>query len=246
MGIETTTHLKGKQELTKGHHYGHLSIDENGEYHASLDKDNNSDGVAIPKAYGEMMHLAFRLEDKVNYENRPYLKGLLSLLNCRKSAFAVAGTMSSKEVINKDTDDINAVEVMMSDVERIQSIGNSPVIGTIEELGIESFLEDHEDQLPVVVHMFGVKEDREANVTMQLVSGKSLQIEEFERMHRYHTFLVLGKDKAGRYVCFEKSGPTIDYSFAILSLQDVIQYSHHPSKDSTLTLSVIGPVKSNQ
>ncbi len=229
-----------------------------GNFFASIDENP---GVAIDKNLAQNISLALLAQNKVDRalqtgNNSEFLK-IVAMLNCRQTTFAVRNITSLRSLVETskklhlpdqhpqerlDTmEKMIGVPEMMEDINRILKSGRPPIIGTLEDTEIRTFLETHPNDLPAVVHIFSIRPGNSEKIRSGLVNGQGpSSFEEYEEdIMRNHTFLVLGKDSSGRYVCFHKQGPEIKDRFEISELDSVLSESVVSSESY---LSFIGPI----
>ncbi len=61
------------------------------------------------------------------------------------------------------------------------------------------------------------------------------------QLNRDHTFIVLGKNKDGDYVCFHKRGPSTYHPFEVVTIDSLTSTALNPEA-GRLYVSFIGPL----
>jgi len=230
-------------------------IEQNGKFSASLDGIH---GVPVQTELGENIALALRVQEKVDEAlmagHRPGFLQTVRMLNCRKAISAVRGTVPLSELVTRqmlkqeivsveDLEEVSGVAELKKDIGHILDSGRTPVLGSKEDMHIASYLDENLGELPAIVHVFDLVPKYEGEILSQLINhSKSFSVDEWmQRMHRNHTFLVLGKDVDGKYICFQKQGPEIHHRFELRELGSLIDLTVAPLQDRT-ELSFIGPL----
>jgi hypothetical protein len=226
-------------------------------WYASLDGSHH---VEVPEELAENIALSLRVQEKVREAlmagHKPGFISMISMLNCRKTIAAVSGARPLKELISRrrgnsdqGSDEIHTqaqlsgVPELMDDIEQMLDDGVVPVFGSQGSMQIEQYFDDHPDSFPQVVHVFNII-PRYESVVVSAVFGSSAPLTRKDmetKFHIDHTFIVLGKDEIGRYVCFQKRGSRNHHPFELQDLDSVINLSINPEADTTY-LSFIGPI----
>lgn len=230
--------------------------EDKGQWYVSRSGGGN---IPVEAQLGEAMSIALRVQDKVDEAlmSEHARRGLLekvSLMNCRKSAWAVRHPEELKRLITtpqnfeelskEEREALSGVPELRHELEALFEAGHQPIIGTGEDLHIESYLDEHENELPAVVYVFNAPMRRSDELVMRAFgSGEDGITSEYvmSSLNRDHTFIVLGKDTEGRYACFHKQGPRIDDRFEIVDLESVLMFAVAGSEDK-IFMSAIGPV----
>jgi hypothetical protein len=218
--------------------HGIIERTQSGNYRASVDGQHF---VSINSAYGEMIAIALRVQEKMDIGKHPHIARLFSMMNCRKTAFVVGGKMSIDEA-TQNKEDIHGVELLLDDTMRLQAGGAIPVVGTPGRYHIREHLEEDRPSFPCVVHLYGIDNRRSGEVLRYMMQGKPLHRTQYEKMHRYHTFIILGKDTAGRYLCFQKLGPNPEHPFEITTLEDAELSLMPDTSVSEYCITMMGPL----
>jgi hypothetical protein len=218
--------------------------------------------LPINPELGENISIALRVQEKVDNAlmtgSRPGFLRTISMLNCRKSISAVRGDIPIDELISRsliknkpvtpaDIEEISGVAELWKDIEKGLDERRSPILGTDEDMQLEAYFEEHPQDLPATVHVFDVLPHYERQVITKLLSDPdTFTIQDCKRkMNRNHTFLVLGKDTAGKYICFHKQGPEVHHKFELRELESLIALSVDPLPDH-MHLSFIEPIDNDQ
>ncbi len=228
--------------------------EEDGKSAVSLDGVHT---VPIGQELAENIALALRVQDKLDEAlmagHRPGFLRLVSMLNCRKAISAVRGTVPLKELLSRkklkqeglspeEIEELSGVPELKKDLEDILGSGRTPVLGSGEDLHIASHLDDEPGDMPAVVHVFDVLPKYEQEIVSKLLGSAPISVEDcMEKMHRNHTFLVLGKDETGKYICFQKQGPEIHHRFELQELDQLLEKAV-VGPDEHIYLSFIGPI----
>ena len=220
--------------------------------------------IPVPRELGENIAVALRVQEKITDAlmagHRPGFLKTVSMLNCRKSISVVRDTRNLKELVSrkilsqsnltttekiKNLEEVSGVPELMEDVERLMKLGKIPVLGSSDDMSIASYLDEHSNDFPVVVHVFDIVKRFNSEIIKKLFGKDCLTIKDCEtKLHRDHTFLILGRDTNGTYICFQKRGPEISQPFELCSLDSVIKTSVVP-ETNRMYLSFIGPIGEN-
>ena len=228
---------------------------ENGMHYVTL--GDKADTVKAPKDLAENIALALRVQEKIDDslfdERHRTLVTLFQRLNCRKVAGLVAGKISLKSAvalpgkhITSERDrvrEFSGVPQLKTDITNIIESGRLPTMGTKNHLGIDTYLHDHSDDMPCVVHVFRVPQKHFGRLVSKLIgTQQSPSAEEcISQFHRVHSFIIINKAESGRYVCFHKQGPEIHHRFEVRDLDSIADVAIHP-EDGDIFLSFIGPI----
>jgi len=204
------------------------------QYFATLGDDA---GVPVEGMLAQNIGLALQAQERLDRDKGSNdFRHMISLLNCRQTISVVRNITqlrsqldNNRKVLQKDLssdekkdtmEKLSGVPELESDVDRILSLGRRPIFGFLKK-NTRRYLESHPADLPAVVHIFVVDPDKiEIIQSLQLAFGHPASFADYKpALGRVHSFLVLGKDQSGRYVCFEKSGPDIDDRFEIVELE---------------------------
>jgi hypothetical protein len=218
--------------------FGGVFEDEEGVAHAVAMEGEGV--VPVPKDVAKVISLSLRTQEKALTGKYPNLGKLLLLLNCRKSVFVTSGTMEMNEALDKDSEDINGVNALLADVERLQNSGYEGFL--IEHSYIESiseYLDEYEGKFPVVVHMFemGDGTTTAGMVEDHVMHNVPIPAPIISKLHRIHSFIVLGEDEDG-YILFQKEGPKLQQPFMVASFN---RFSYELDEDRK-GLVFIGPL----
>lgn len=240
------------QEEFEGHiseNFGGVILDEKGQAYA-VTRDGEGI-VAVPNDMGRMIALALRTQDKVDSGKYPRLKQRFAALNCRKTVFAVTEAATLSEATDDQQEDIDGLEHLFSDVERIQDAGYPPFLFTEADEKVTEALHEYTGTFPCVVHLFEfdngslVAEAVEQNMRDQ---GGFLDTGTVEKMHRMHSFLVLGEDfvdeedgsESIRYVCFQKTESGLRGMIMVSDLDMALAHELSPNRTG---VAFIGPAR---
>lgn len=213
--------------------------------------------VAIPQRLGQNISFALRAQQKVEEAlvglHRPGFLKTIAMMNCRKSAFAVLEEHPLKNLVlgrntyrpdaSRETiDQMSGIPELLSDVDAILQAHRMPVLGTADSMQIAEYLDSHSTEIPAVVHVFNVKKPYVSEVISKIVqlSGGLTWKDVMSKMNRDHTFIVLGKDASGEYICFHKRGPSLHHPFELVYLDAVLSNAIDPRKGVIYT-SLIRP-----
>ncbi len=211
------------QETTE---YGSLLSHEGLTYAVTQDGEQ---GVPVPNDVAEHISLVLRLQNKVYDEKDQDAAHVMQTFNCRKSALIASGAIPVMQSI-VDLSDSSGENEMFTDVERL--LANSPdaVVELKNYADFENVLDQYEGSFPCIVHIF----ESDQSVSIDEFSGQ------MKKMHRLHSFLVLGEDEQG-YVCFQKMGPDIDQPFMINDLSLITTF--YANRKDRFGYFVFGPYK---
>jgi|GEM_PF-2365259 len=225
------------------------------KYFASADGVHS---VEVEKTLAENIAIALRVQEKVDEAlmigHRPGFLKTVAMLNCRKSVRAISGT-SLRELLQKKPlpenhsslekrkyiDELSGVPEMMLDIERLLVSGRVPVLGTNLDMHIAEHLDNHAKDIPAVVHLLNIPEKRVSEIIRKLLGKSQLTVEDAAKLHRNHSFVVLGKAGDGSYICFQKQGPLPTEKFELRRL-DAVLFSALESSNDVMHLSFIGPL----
>jgi hypothetical protein len=200
--------------------------------------------IPVPEEVANTIGLALSAQDKVFSGRYPNLERKLALLNCRKAVFVTGGKMTASEASNIEIEDINGEEQLLSDVERIQNEGFGPHLVTESYHDeIDMYLDEYDGTFPCVVHIFEFdKHSKAASLIETSIqqSGKISRDVVSQKMHKIHSFLVLGEDESG-YICFQKMGPQIDEPFMVAGFEHMM--SGYPLTEEREGVVFVGPMK---
>lgn len=233
--------------------------EKDGMWYASADGTNT---VPVEDDLAQNIDLALRVQNKVDEAlmagHRPGFLRTIKMLNCRKTIFAVRGTASVDKLINKDLlksenvsreeiDEASGIPELKNDIEQMLDAGHLPVLGTKEDLQIKEHLDEHPEDLPAVVHVFDIPPRYASRIIAGLMKGTGgLSADDaVTKLHRNHTFLVLGKSEDGSYLCFHKQGPDLYHKFELRDLDSLLQTTVAPVS-GRLYISYIGPSDTNE
>lgn len=227
-------------------------------YFATLGDD---DGVPVEGSLAQNIGIALQAQERLDglkkiKGNKDDFRRIISLLNCRQTISAVRDiTLLRSQVENgerlknssltgaektKILEQLSGVPELEADVDRILSLGKRPVFG-LSEKNLRRYLDSHPSDLPAVAHVFLVyPQEAEIIQQLQLSIGYRAGFDDYRpALGRTHSFLVLGKDSAGRYVCFEKRGPKIDDRFEIVELSSALPLSMRKIAEY---IAFVGPI----
>ncbi|HEY4487502.1 MAG TPA: hypothetical protein VI483_01920 [Candidatus Paceibacterota bacterium] len=231
-------------------------VEEHGVSFATLDGVNK---VAIPKELAQNISTALRMQDKIDNAilrgNRPGLLEMVAVLNCRKAISAVTDSVPLKSLLRQknvaaehvtpeSTAKASGIPQLKKDMNKILQSGELPVLGSNEDMGIESHLEGSQVDLPAVVHVFEIPQQNVSAIMSRLFNNPtSLNADQWMKgLALNHTFLVLGKIQKGKYLCFQKVGPDIMQPFELRDLQSLTELTLAPRPEK-MYLSFIGSTK---
>lgn len=201
--------------------------------------DDTDYAIPVPTDIATTISLALRFQDKIKTENYPQLEKLLSRLNCRKVAFVASGKQSIEDALDL-SEDPDGLEELFEDVRKIQEEGFLPTVVEHSYSEIIEALDEYEGSFPCIVHTFEVEtKSNLAKSLAELPDEKEIDLEQVKKMHRIHSFLVLGQHD-DTYVCFQKMGPMKHQPFEIVTIEKVFQ-SYELDEDRTGYV-FIGPV----
>jgi hypothetical protein len=220
----------------------------------------SADGIhAVPveKNLAENITIALKVQDKVDeahtLQDRQGLLDKFATLNCRKSVYAVLETQSLRELTTRKKRDehgerdltafeLSGIPELLKDIKRITDSGYIPIFGADEHLEIEYYLDKEPGIYPAIVHVFDIKPEHTKEIlTAMHEDPASLSERKYIKYLRLnHTFLVLGKDAEGKYVCFHKEGPNEFHRFDVTDMDAVIHGSVHPNPGDKF-LTFVGP-----
>lgn len=233
-----------------------------GKYFASADGVHS---VPVERDLAENIDIALRVQDKVDSAlakgNRAGFLQTVRMMNCRKSIFAVTGSKTVRELMDRsqferfaqdDVDtsekikiayDVSGGQELQEDVERLLSQGRLPVLGTGKDMHFASYLDEHPQDVPAILHVFNIPKRATNEVVAKLFSTENPLTADFllTKLHRIHTFLVLGKSSDGKYVAFQKKGPEPHQRFNITTT-DTIEASPYFDSADRIFLTCIGPI----
>lgn len=237
-------------------------LKRNGIYVASVGKHT----VPIEENLARNIDVAIRIQDKVDDAlakgNRPGFLRTVKMMNCRKSVFAVTGIKNARELVDrtkikrltsanlsnrervKISYDIAGGRELKEDIERLLELGKLPILGSGSDMHFESHLDEHRDDVPAIAHVFEVPPLLMGRVISGLMDQQKPLSAEFilSKLHRVHTFLVLGKDKdTNEYLAFQKKGPDLHQRFEVTTLKTIATDSYFNMREK-LFLTCIGPM----
>jgi hypothetical protein len=199
--------------------------------------------VPVPEEVGNAVALALSAQDKVFSGRYPNLEKKLALLNCRKAVFVASDKMTASEAASFESSDVNAEEQLIADVDRMQQLGYGPHLVTESYCDeIETYLDEYDGSFPCVVHIFEFKKHSKTAEAIELSVQQSGMIAPSlvsQKMHKIHSFLVLGEDESG-YVCFQKMGPQIDEPFMVAGFEHMM--SSYPLTEGREGVVFVGPM----
>ena len=246
--------MEGVQAIQKGPGIR----EEDDRSFASLDGKHR---VELPTYLARNIALALKTQEKIDEallrEHRPGFLRTISMLNCRKSVSAVRGTVPlqrlvSREVLKNETlseaeaQELAGLTEVWEDVEHNLESGNAPILGTSEDLQIASYLDEHPGTFPAAVHVFNAPPKlADRIVTKVFDAHEPFSVEDAKRLNRNHTFLVLGKDDADRYVCFQKEGASIYDRFELRDLESLLAETIDP-EEGVLYVSFVEPILADE
>jgi hypothetical protein len=222
-------------------------------------------GVETPKALGESLHNAMRFQKVANVAIERARPGrileILRMLNCRKGALMLSGNISFRDATSSEYPSIKDIKVsprkalesgirdidgvldLMRDVDRLLRRGVHPIMSRGHEEKITATL-DVQKKFPCIVHLFGLSAESAMKMRMKSMDN-SLRVEDFfqSRLALYHTFIVLGKDRSGTYICFHKQGPSVYQEFEPSDLDSILNYNL-PLDGHQHHMAMIGPLGS--
>lgn len=218
----------------------------------------NGGKIPIPSELGNAIQIALRVQTKADEAlegtTRRGLLEKISLMNCRKTAWAVrhpeelrrliSSPGNIQELSREEKEALSGIPELRHEIEALFATGHTPIIGTGDDLHIESYLEDHPQEMPVVVHVFHAPMRRSDELVTRAFGSDEEGITVdyvLSSLNRDHTFIVLGKDQEGRYACFHKQGPAIDNKFEIIDLESTLLFAVADS-ESKVFMSAIGPI----
>lgn len=187
---------------------------------------NEENVVPVPKSSALFMSLALRAQAKVITGNYPNLSKLLSLMNCRKTIFVAEQKMSLSDAV-KSEEDINGVRILLDEIDSVQNGDHETAVFYQNFNDVRSVLDKYTGSFPCFVHLFEIEKDyaQETGILDLITSDQKIPKELLEKMHRTHSFSVLGEDES-EYVCFQKMGPLLQHPFEIVTLEEVLQSIH--------------------
>lgn len=214
-----------------------------GECTASLDGVHT---VPLPEWLAQNIATSLRTQEKVEDAlaagHRKGFLRTLAMFNCRKSMAVVRGTSSLRDAV-QNKKDVHGVEALIADVMAIQNNGSVPVVGTLHALHVDEYLEEHPQELPAVAHVFSAHNKQIGTIMQSLFSGLPIAEQLVRSLGRMHTFIVLGKDTAGEYVCFHKQGPDIAHRLELISLKSVMKSLFAEGDDERISISFVGKIE---
>lgn len=214
-----------------------------GECTASLDGAHT---VPLPEWLAQNIATSLRIQEKVEDAlaagHRKGFLRTLAMFNCRKSMAVVRGTTTLRDAV-QNKEDVHGVEALIADVMAIQNNGSVPVVGTLHALHVDEYLEEHPQELPAVVHVFSAHNKQVGTVMQSLFSGLPVAEQLVRSLGRIHTFIVLGKDDTGRYVCFHKQGSDIAHQLELISLEGVMKSLFAEGDEERMSLSFVGKIE---
>lgn len=230
-------------------------FEKSSKWFASVDGVHS---IEIPSYLGKNISLALRVQEKVEEAlmggHRPGFLRTIKMLNCRKTAFGVMHKIGlreltqgrkrlSQEADREAIDVASGLDALRDDVQRLLDENHAPILGTAENMHMEEYLAGHMGEMPLIVHVFNTPQKQFGGILPKLInSSATLNATDIINLNRDHTFLVLGKDETGRYVCFQKRGPTEYQPFEVTYLDQVISSAVSPSANR-IYISVIGPAE---
>ncbi len=229
MNLESTFDKKVSrpEEYRVTSEYGSIVGHENIAYAITSDGEQ---GVPIPDDVAEHIALMLRLQHKVHIEGDQDASHVMQTFNCRKSVLIASGAIPIMQSI-VDLSDNSGEQEMFDDVNRLLSENHNNVAELRDYASFEDVIDGYEGSFPCIVHVF----ESETPVTIDSFS------EIAPKLHRVHSFLVLGQDDTG-YVCFQKVGPSVDEPFTITDLSFVTHL--YRNKENRFGYFVYGPYKS--
>jgi hypothetical protein len=220
--------------------FGGVYVDGNLSYVSTYDGHGI---VPVPEEVGNTIGLALSVQDKVFSGRYPNLERKLAMLNCRKAVFVAGERMTAHEAADVESTDINAEELLLADVERIQNEGFGPhLITESYHDEIEMYLDEYDGTFPCAVHIFEFDRNSKTATMIETSvqqSGKISPDVVSQKMHKIHSFLVLGEDESG-YICFQKMGPQIDEPFMVAGFEHMM--SSYPLTEGREGVVFIGPM----
>ncbi len=166
-------------------------------------------GIPVPSKTGSALSLLLRLQNKVYEEQNTDATHVFQTFNCRKSVFVATGAIDFENAVI-DLGHESGEVAMFNDVARLIEHKDGGVVSLTDYADFEDVLDSYTGSFPCVVHVFESEEEM----------SQAEVIAEVERLHRVHSFLVLGEDDEG-YVCFQKVGPAVEQPFTITDLDFV-------------------------
>lgn len=195
--------------------------------------------VEVSPELANTIDLALRVQKKVFSGKYPRLSRLFQSINCRKTVFTATGKLSIAEA-TKAKEDISAVEPLFEDVQRLQRLGYLPHVIDDVQKELRGIIDQYDQDYPCVVHLFEVDIDssKEALLDLDLEGNNgAVSPEIVSHLHRFHSFLVLGKGKSD-YVCFQKVAANLN-PFTVSHLEDVMMLDD--ANPTRKTVAFVGP-----